>query len=450
MTSWSLIFTILLSGGGSNDLLTWMPTADYWKAKGVTVSASAMLAELKAPAAPAGTKPATAPSADGAPAPGPKAAEVRRLMAIRTLGELKAKEATAALKGLTSSKDAFVAEYAQAALAAIEGKAYSRPRPTAEALQKDVWLLPQNCGLVAQASPSLGTGMAIDKVLESMGESIPADQKDAAREKVTEMILAVAEKIGNARLDAMTMGVPDDVGSRNGYVAVIARGQYDRAAMKEMLRENARGNERQETIEGAEFIGLGGGACVLMPSADQFIFLAGPKWEMLPIAEMAKAVKAGKGGLADNPDMVKLLKTVDMKKPLWGAARVTEAYTALDVAAGFQTGTLTGELKNNAIELKLAAHGGDPNAVQECVSLAQTYIQDGRNGLQREIARMPMLQGLADFLDSIKFEVKDGDVTGTATLKEPAKLLMLPFVAMRVHQVPPPRQGRPAPGGQDF
>src|SRR5688500_14836837 len=45
------LVTFLLGGGGSSDLLDYVPADAYWQAKHVVVTPDAMLAELKPPAA---------------------------------------------------------------------------------------------------------------------------------------------------------------------------------------------------------------------------------------------------------------------------------------------------------------------------------------------------------------------------------------------------------------
>ena len=134
-----------LSGSAGNHLLDYASTDAYWKAKGVAVSVDAMLAEIKmAPAEDVGALVKDLGSADpqvrelatrkllakgpavlpqlqeAAKSPDPetaaavggiieqinlvaKAASVRRLMAIRTLGELKKPQALPALKALAAT-----------------------------------------------------------------------------------------------------------------------------------------------------------------------------------------------------------------------------------------------------------------------------------------------------------------------------------------------------------
>src|SRR5207253_10196799 len=108
-------------GGGANDLLDMVHTDSYWKAKQVTVSVEQLIADATA-GAPANADAAT-----------PQAASVRRLMAIRTLGEMKKDEGLATLQSLVDSKEPFVGDYAKSAIASIQGKPIARPGVSAQA-----------------------------------------------------------------------------------------------------------------------------------------------------------------------------------------------------------------------------------------------------------------------------------------------------------------------------
>ena len=74
----------------------------------------------------------------------------RRLIAIRTLGELKQRHALPLLQSLAKSQLPFEAHYASRAIATIEGKTFQRPTIDPKLLQQDVSQLPFDCGLVGQ------------------------------------------------------------------------------------------------------------------------------------------------------------------------------------------------------------------------------------------------------------------------------------------------------------
>src|ERR1051325_4906437 len=160
-----LILLSLIGGGGGNHLLDYASSQSYWKSKGVVVSVQTMTNELRSSdakdiseliaqlASPDGQVRAGAakkiiqlgegvlPQLEKAvETPDPEVAAsvktliadisaaskvnaIRRLMAIRTLGELKKPESVNALRPLVSAKEMFVSEYAARSIAQIEGKA---------------------------------------------------------------------------------------------------------------------------------------------------------------------------------------------------------------------------------------------------------------------------------------------------------------------------------------
>src|SRR5262249_34034308 len=158
---------LTLGGGGigNGDALDLVPTQTYWEVKGVTPTVEQLKQDILPAKAPEGVDglvkglgsddfktrkaarekleamgPAVLPQikplteskdAEVAAAAtdlvnklseGGKSREIRGLMAIRTLGEMKAKDAVPALKEAAASKDLFVAEYCQRSIAIIEGK----------------------------------------------------------------------------------------------------------------------------------------------------------------------------------------------------------------------------------------------------------------------------------------------------------------------------------------
>ena len=130
----------LLTGG---DLLDHMPSGEYWKSRDVVVSVENILAEL--------------PTNDAKLLPEKEGKDVagRRLMAIRTLGELKNRKALPMLRKLLHSKRPFEVRYTQRAIASIEGKPWVHSqRPGQAELDKDALYLAHYCDLVFQIAPT--------------------------------------------------------------------------------------------------------------------------------------------------------------------------------------------------------------------------------------------------------------------------------------------------------
>src|SRR5689334_17241673 len=234
--SFSMIFLLftLITGGGGNHLLDYASTQAYWKSKGVAVSVQTMSAELKTSdgqdisqliaqlASPDGNVRAGAskkivqlgesalPQLEKAvETPDPEVATsvktliadisaaskknaVRRLMAIRTLGELKKPEGLNALRPLVNAKEMFVAEYAARSMAQIEGKPIASTSPTLEQKKADLNLLTADCRMIVQAAPPftpVGVDVLIDKIPAA---AIGNPNKDQIKTEITNAVLMVA------------------------------------------------------------------------------------------------------------------------------------------------------------------------------------------------------------------------------------------------------------------
>lgn len=468
----SFVMAFLLSGGTGADLLQFVPSDAYWKAQKVEVSVDAMILALGRPGDAAevadlvtqlGDKQFKVRAAARAKlaAMGPsvlpllaKAAEkagddpevtttlkelraelggkgaasaVRRLMAIRTLGDLKDAKAVAELKKLLDSKTAFEAEYAARAIAAIEGKPFKTP-DAAEAIRKDVWLLPKNCAIVGQAClPDLGI-KGMDDLVGQLGDLLPKEAKDAMVAQVAAQLMQAADRVGNIRFTGGTMGVADNVGNRAGFAVFIIHGLYDRVAMAGVIKELAGRPGREmatEKIGDCEVLFPDREAAIMMPSNEQFAIVVGPGREQLPLKELADAFKAGKGGLGDNAEMAKLIKSVDPTANAWAIAQITDAYRAIpdpDVVkliGPFKTIVATAKIGKDVVDVSLKATGDKDKAeaVAAAVEFANKGLAEGKQELAREVGRMPMLKPIADFMDSIKIAADGANATASAQYK---------------------------------
>lgn len=474
-TLYSFLTLILcLLTGGSNDLLDYLPTEAYWAHKQVAISVETMRAQLAQPggqdiselladlgSSDAETRDRAAlkirevgPGALGqlqeasespdaevrrrartlAREAGGELVEqsVRRLMAIRTLGELGKPEAAAALKPLLASKELFVAEYARVALDMIEGKRPAPPaRPVAESVLDDVWLLPGQCRAVAQLVPRRGSPVGFAELMAAM-QAAEQEDKDESAAAVTRTVLALAEQVGNVRIDAATIGLagspaPSDPGQKPGSVTVILRGHYNSAWARALARARL---VPVRQVDGVEVFEPDGEQAWLMPSDELFVFVASPAPESLPLAEVAAAVKSGKGALGGDDELRKLVGTVDTKQVLWGAAVVTAEQRDLPAAGAFDTITLVGAREQKkTLRLTMTARGTDPARVKAAAETVGRHAKDSADFLEgmqvASIVTMAM-----ELLQSVRVELRETTATLTAAIETtPAAILALPMLS---------------------
>ncbi|MBM4030661.1 MAG: hypothetical protein FJ291_02625 [Planctomycetes bacterium] len=485
-----LLMLVLSGGGWGNDLLDYLPSDAYWKAKGVPMSVERMVAELNvgepadlaqlirdlgaekhetreaATAKLRALGPAAIPSLKKAAdsddpevrtrarellatlSGGAQAGAVRRLMAIRALGELRKPEAAGPLRPLLESKEPFVADYAARAIAAIEGKPHERPQATAEQIRSDLCLLPPNCGIVAQLRLPGGRASSFAEALKSIGPALgPGQDLARALDELTKGICAVAERVGNIRLDAVTLGVADEVGDRKGFAVVVARGRYDAQAVKAAFGQFQLDSTK---VEGLDVFSVEREMRLIPCSDERLVFVGGPRNEQLPIKEIAAAVQANSDKPALGPKMLELIKAIDA--PAWAAVVMSDAYRQAPFLAPFETVVATGKTADDAMALSVVAVGKDPEALKQSVAEVQKGVKEATADVAREVARMPFLKPIVEFMESIRVEAAGAEARLTARMKGQGGALMLPVLmlftvraASAPRQMPAVDEGRAVP-----
>ncbi len=479
------VFTLLMAmlSGGAAELLDFTSTEAYWKAKGVNVSLDQLLTEIKAADGAADATalirtlgagtfqdrdkaaqqllklgPAIIPQLEKAKDDpdaevsnrassliqqirvGFKAHNVRKLMAIRTLGEMKKAEALPALKALLDSKEQFVARYAADAIAAIEGKPLAARTLAAEVLKSDVSILPANCGAVGQVSTQAGKKLAMDQILKQMPPTPGQDPKQIV-EMVSAQVIAIADQIGNARIDALTFGVSEKIGNSEGFVIFIVRGEFDAKAAGPALQK---AGVVGEAIDGVDVYRAEVELTFFFPSDDRAILLMGPAPDKVPVKEMIAAARQSKGGLMTNPAIAKLIGKVDPKAGAWAVVNVTDSYRQTPVFAAFNDIIMTGRQEPGQLNIDIQGNGTDAKQVESAVNIVNGGLDQARQQLPQMTQAMPFLKPVADFVGTIKCEAKGPSAGLTAQFKgEAASLMMLPAMmfGMAAREAPPVQVG---------
>jgi len=480
---------MIVAGGGGGELLDYLDTATYWKQQGVeevsvaTMSeqlqpdapdaepdekriaelidqmgatdfgdreaASAKLAAIGEPALTQVKQAAESDDAEvalraetlvtqitGTGARGDPAA-VRRLMAIRTLGELGDDAAVETLTPLLESEAPFEAEYTERAIAAINGATIEFAGPTREQLDADLALLPANVGIVAQLTDISKRPISLDEAIGQV--ELPAemaDAKDQIKRQLTEMAARAATMFGNVRLEAITLAVSAPLDGQTGFVILIARGRYDHQKVTAQLRANAR---RTFEADGVTAFIPETDAGMIPVDAERFI-LAVAEDETTPLGLMAKAVSTGRGTLAENAAMSKLIAEVDKTGEMWAVSRLDDSYKVTPYLAAFDTAMLVGRAGDSGTtQLTLTATGSDAEQVTAAAETIQQLIAEGIEQFKQmaETPMGPMIKPYQSMLKAIEIG-RDGAVM-TLTADVPgnaAAMSLMPWFGLRA--VPPP------------
>lgn len=421
MSSSFMGLILILASMGNNELLDYVHTDTYWKAKGVEVSVVSMTGELDQTVEDKAA--ASQPASDA-----PKAQAVRRLMAIRTLGELKRPEALDVLKPLLKSKVMFEADYAARAIASIEGKAVPVVAPSD--LSNDAWLMPRGCGIVGQISLSTLVQQDIKAILSLFAPMMGGMDEDRCLQQMTMMIISVAERTGNMRLDGVTIAVSEEFDGRDdtSFIVLLARGQYDAQALKGLLAADTK--TETEAVKGVDVVSVSRNWSFILPS-DNVLALAGAASRgSIPVEEMVAAIKSGMGGVDKTSDVGKLLAGVDMKSSLWAVMKVGDSYGRADILAPFEYVTLQSKSAKGGTTFSINAQGREDGDVLAAVEMLKQGKSMADEMMTDSVAEMPFLKPYVELLSSVKVEVKDKAVEITASHSEAHPVAMLSTVVM--------------------
>lgn len=458
---------LLLAGGGS-DALDFIPTDAYWRQHQVTVSVETMLDELHEPEtagadvsalitqlgstdfeqrevasrklAALGSEilPQLEDAAESddleiasraeqliAQLDQPKSIrDVRRLMAIRTLGELKDAKSAPVLRPLTDSDAPFVGEYAQRAIASIEDKPFEPKRPTDEELMSDLWLLPANCAIVGQHKIRGGNAVTLEQLVRQgvgpFAQPAPNPQMQAMQQQQLEHLVQrgsrMVDLLNNGRLDAITFGISDNADEQRGFAVFIFRGAYDRDAVIHQVQR--RGEYEIAEVDGVWTIKVPFFATAWLVSADRCVLVMAPEAEQAPASVVLDAIHAAKQPLTENADLAALVESTDTKSMTWAAMRVSETYRRqMTQLQSFETIRATADREGDSLAWKVVAEGDD---AEKAKVVAAEINQQVRNILaeirQAPVFAGPFVQPMLSILQSVRTETDEGNLTvhGTA------------------------------------
>lgn len=494
-----IIMMLLMMGGGVQDFLDVVPTAEYWQAKNVEISDKTLLAELAPPApvgdisklidaladeAAANREAAAKAIRDQGPGAIPQlqkaidsgnpeisarakrliqelqnsgaAKQVRLLMAIRTAGERKMQPLLPRLRELQQSKAMFVADYASAAVAAIEGKTSTRFHQNCG---EDPWLLPLGTrGILHMqmtGSAKAITSDEIQKMMAAMSPGNPNAGPDAMKQ-LMQQIIGIVEQTGNIRLDAITVGISGDVGPRSGHVVVLGHGQFDSAALAELIAK-ASGKPLAMT-EGCASLELDKTSLLLFPGNGYVALMGGPHEVPMPTKELIAAFKAGKSGLKEVPEVKQLVAGLDTTATMWGALQINNAMREAPLFKSIDSLTLVGRTLGGQTDFTFQAFAQNGQDIAGAVGIVNQGVADGKNELHRELERQKgrptaqFLQTMSDVLETVKCAQDPKDpkrATLTATIKAPTISTIFGFMGGMMFSARaepmPPQQVVPVP-----
>lgn len=429
-----LEFIFLLSslmGGQGSELLNYVQTAAYWQAQDERIVDVATMSTVLADTE-------ERPASD-------------KLMAIRALGELGMAEGAdkqavlKLLEPLVDSNEPFVGHYARRSIAWIKGEdPPAAAKPTTAQLDSDLALLPRSSQIVAQMRMGGDAGtIDIADLLPDIGAMAGPEGDEMKKQMLNEankVLVEAALMLGNARIDAVTLGLHFTGNGDNGYAAIVFRGQYDRISAQIAIEDLAE-RENQElklySIGEVEVVAPANEneVALLMPSDEVAVLVFGePDDGVLPIESIAKAFTDNNRKHAFQGAVAEQIKQIDRGGvDLWLAMEPTgPMVTELsEVFGAYKAGHATAtRSEDGSFDIRWRAEGRDEASVTESVQFMTGGIAEGIAGMKEMMGQAPemkaMFEPMLKMMESIKVEQDGKTMTGEMQLDP--KIMMSPFM----------------------
>lgn len=407
-----MLLMLLFGNEGGNEALDYVDSKTYWQHQGIEMQVESLLKEIDTP------------SLDkDAP---PKAAEIRKLLAIRSLGELKSKKALGSLLKLAESRELFVSDYAKEAIATINGEKAPTHAFDQKSFSADTHFFPKDTGVIAQLKMANGAAVDIEPIVTMLSEDMSVQELNQAINQLQHPLIKFLELTGNIRLDGITLAVADKVNNDSGWIAISMRGQYDSTALKATFNDLTSEPADVLKSEGREYFVIDNNALLSFVSDSQCLFLAGPSLDNLPYQQLSKN---GQPKAAYSKDLQAQIKSTDTSGPLWIAGLVTGDMQQIPHLSDCQSFsletsntrdlmnfTLTGVMKNEALAQSTS------DALEEIYG---EFLEQQLPQLKEMQVEVKEMEYLFDFFEAVQFRTRGKNCIIHSQIKQMNPLMIL-------------------------
>jgi hypothetical protein len=417
------IIAMLGAGGGTMDLLSFVPAQDYFKSRQIEVSVDNML-EL---AAKAGEK---------------NKAPVAQLLAIRWLADhaaevKKNKKARETLQQITDGKKGkddlgFAQDYAQRALAKLAGKLLPAPLMPARSFQDALKWFPKESTLFGAVDFRAPKGEMITGENKSLRRLLVGMMRDRDKEEMFKFV----DRVGNVRIDRVAMAVVPDVNQENQtriFVRFSGKGDSRRlaGAFKEMMRQadiKEKKGPNGEKLTLIEPTGRGGPALALVNDTDMLMAGYAGKEKHMEVLEEALKVMAGKRASIAKGSYASTLKNIKANGLALGdlpekwRGDLTGRHSPFKGVP--KTFKLTLTRKAKSVDLRFTGSAATAKEAKAFVDSVETLVKQGIQGLKNLPPGIKIkaksVDAMQAALKTIKLTATDALLSGRATLSHAA------------------------------
>eukprot|EP00112_Aurelia_sp_Birch-Aquarium-sp1_P005253 Seg15955.1 transcript_id=Seg15955.1/GoldUCD/mRNA.D3Y31 product="hypothetical protein" protein_id=Seg15955.1/GoldUCD/D3Y31 len=398
-------FIMMLCGGSTgSDALDYVDSEHYWKTKKVEYTVEEMMLEAKKP--------------DVSEESAFKEAEIRKLLAIRALGEKKAQKALPMLKELIQSKEPFVADYAKEAIARIEGKAVPKLNH-ADHWKKAVAASPADTSgfvhLKLQRPKEFNVFQRFKAIMDSMMAAIDdvdeeemQDTEDDLSEAYASQIYPILEQVGNIRVESATLAFSDKFGPEQGWVTLVVQGQYNKLALTNFLNQSMGEEFDLEVVDKVPFFTMDENASMGFVSDSMFVSTFGPNIESMPRKALVEGLSNEKPSYS--AELQALVQKTDKSGPTWASLVLPQEFKAnVPFMEPFKTLRLETEIVKGFSNITITGEGDDAEAVAKVMGDLEkdyaAFLKEGLEEMQKNMQKS--MEPMIKLMKSIEFKAKD-------------------------------------------
>ena len=302
---------------------------------------------------------------------------VKRLLAIRTLGELNDPAALPILQPLLQSKTPFESEYAQRAIDVIGNKTLHQIDPKQRLAS--VGLMPADARIVAQLN-LFNKAFKIEDFIGKTGPIAGMTRRNAIKSFTTQ-ITKIAEQVGDIRVDSVNLSVAGKIGRDEGWFLLDIQGQFDSKNVLAFIRKNYL-NDKQNEANPNELIHDKSGT-VLVLNDNHVLISAYASEQQSPVAGYIKTLDAGIPVLGADPDFKPLLAQTKPGQMLWGIVKMTDSYTVINDLRPFDLIRLSTETDGEKYSFSIVGDAKD----QPSAAVAAQSVNGMMTQVKQELDR---------------------------------------------------------------
>jgi hypothetical protein len=226
---------------------------------------------------------------------------VKKLYAIKALGELKASNAQAVLKIYAASSEISLSEAAKIASAACGGPDYKR-RAGVEAIKELQKMIPAGAGFAGvwdfeRTSKKDYVNRLIKILSDDMGSGNPLLKfVTSNKAKLLPVIQSGLNYSGNVRIDAVSAFVSSNVGPREGYFGVIVKGKFNNQKLTALMSGMRMETTEYNSVQVLHQYGIS----MAFIDDETFVWAVGEGEKLSAIIPFIDAVKAKNAVLKDH------------------------------------------------------------------------------------------------------------------------------------------------------